>query len=255
MPPVGLAILIGAGPNTGTGIARVLCHPAHGNLAVALLARSQETLSNTKSNLSRTAPGSVVETFSSDTSPKSLTDAFAAIRSHKSFQGLKFRAAIYNVKHAEVKNFMTETHEEFVKSLETYVGGAMTFAQESLKLLFEHHGDKGLEEAEGQKKGTIIFTGTMGAMRCNARFASYGAGRAGVRQLSQSIGKEFSGKGVHVCHVIANGAIVDDSEGEDVRVGKKIKAESVGKTYLWLIDQEPDLFTSELDIRPALEKY
>ena len=131
----------------------------------------------------------------------------------------------------------------------------MAFAQESLKLLFEHHGEQGLVETKGKMKGTIIFTGTLGAMRSNARFASYGAGRAGVRQLSQSIGKEFSEKGVHVVHVIANGGIVDDNEGEDVIIGKKIKAESVGKTYLWLIGQEPDLWTSELDIRPALEKY
>jgi len=131
----------------------------------------------------------------------------------------------------------------------------MAFAQESLKLLFEHHGEQGLVETKGEMKGTIIFTGTLGAMRSNARFASYGAGRAGVRQLSQSIGKEFSEKGVHVVHVIANGGIVDDNEGEDVIIGKKIKAESVGKTYLWLIEQEPDLWTSELDIRPALEKY
>ncbi len=60
------------------------------------------------------------------------------------------------------------------------------------------------------------------------------------------MGKEFSEKGVHVCHVIANGVIVDDVEGE-----KKIRAESVGKPYLWLM---PDLWTSELDIRPAMEK-
>ena len=104
-------------------------------------------------------------------------------------------------------------------------------------------------------KRTIIFTGTLEAMRSNARFASDRAGRAGVRQLSQSIRKEFSEKGVHVVHVIANGGIVDDNESEDVIIGKKVKAESVGKTYLWLIGQEPDLWTSELDIGPALEKY
>ena len=232
-----------------------MSHPSHGNLALAILARSADTLNSTASNLARTAPGSVVETFPSDTSAKSLSDTFAAIRAHKSFHGLKLRAAIYNVKHAQVKNFMTETHNEFVDSLTTYVGGAMAFAQESLKLLFEHHGEQGLAETEGEKKGTIIFTGTLGAMRSNARFASYGAGRAGVRQLSQSLGKEFSEKGVHVVHVIANGGIVDDNDGENVTTGKKIKAESVGKTYLWLIGQQPDLWTSELDMRPALEKY
>lgn len=130
----------------------------------------------------------------------------------------------------------------------------MAFAQESLKLLFEHHGGATLGENGGEKKGTIIFTGTLGAMRSNVGFAAYGAGRAGVRQLAQSLGKEFSEKGVQVCHVIANGGIVDDVEREDMKVGKKIRAESVGKTYLWLIEQTPDFWTSELDIRPAMEK-
>ncbi|MCJ1250040.1 hypothetical protein MMC30_007266 [Trapelia coarctata] len=255
MPPSGLAILIGAGPNTGTGIARILSHPSHGNLAVALLARSQETLSTCAANLSKTAPGSTIETFPSDTSPTSLEKAFAAIRAHKSFSGLKLKAAIYNVKHSSKKPFMTETHSEFVSSLETYVGGAMAFSQEALKMLFEHHGEALLTENGGKKKGTIIFTGTLGAMRSNVGFAAYGAGRAGARQLAQSLGKEFSEKGVHVCHVIANGGIVDDAEGEDVKVGKMMRAESVGKTYLWLVEQTPDLWTSELDIRPAMEKY
>jgi len=150
---------------------------------------------------------------------------------------------------------MTETHAEFTQSLETYVGGAMAFAQEALKMMFEHHGEKGLAETGGEKKGTLIFTGTLGAIRSNSQYSAYGAGRAGVRQLSQSLGKEFSEKGVHVVHVIANGGIVDDSNGEDVKTGKKINAESVGRTYLWLINQTPDLWTSELDIRPALEKY
>lgn len=164
---------------------------------------------------------------------------------------------MFNVKHAAKKPFLSETHTEFTESLTVYVGGAMAFAQEALKMLFEHHGEAGLGESGGQKKGTLIFTGTLGAMRSNAQFASYGAGRAGVRQLAQSLGKEFSEKGVHVVHVIANGAITDDyeGEGEDVRVGKKIGAESVGRTYLWLIDQGVDLWTSELDIRPAMEKY
>jgi len=145
---------------------------------------------------------------------------------------LRLKAAIYNVKHSSKKPFMTETHAEFVSSLETYVGVAMAFSQEALELLFEHHGESLPTENGGEKKGTIIITGTLGAMRSNIGFAAYGAGRAGVRQLAQSLGKEYSEKGVHVVHVIANGGLVDDGEGEDVKVVKKIGAESVGKTYL-----------------------
>ncbi|PMD64897.1 NAD(P)-binding protein [Hyaloscypha bicolor E] len=253
MPPVGLAIIIGAGPNTGTGIARILSHPKHGNMAVALLARRQENLSNVASNLQKTSPGSVVETFATDTSPTNLKSTFQSIRSHNSFKDLKLKVAIYSVKHSSKKPFMNETYEEFTGSLEQYVGGAFTFSQEALKLFFEHHGEKPLSET-GEKKGTLIFTGTLGALRCSAEYAAYGAGRASVRQLAQTLAREMSAKGVHVVHTIANGAI-EDKDGEDQRIGKKMSADAVGKTYLWLSQQEPELWTHELDMRPAAEKF
>lgn len=53
---------------------------------------------------------------------------------------------------------------------------------------------------------------------------------------------------------IANGGIVD-ADNEDTRSGKKMSAEAVGKTYLYLHGQEPALWTHELDLRPAQEKF
>ena len=76
----------------------------------------------------------------------------------------------------------------------------MAFAQESINLFFEHHGRTPLAEG-GAHKGSIIFTGTLGALRTNPRFASYGGSRAAVRSLAQAIAKEYSGLGIHVAHV------------------------------------------------------
>jgi len=101
---------------------------------------------------------------------------------------------------------------------------------------------------------TLIFTGTLGALRCSAQCAAYGAGRASVRQLAQTLAREMSEKGVHVVHTIGNGAIVDE-DGEDQKVGKKMSADAVGETYLWLHSQKPCLWTHELDMRPACEKF
>ena len=75
---------------------------------------------------------------------------------------------------------------------------------------------------------------TLGALRANAEFASYGATRASVRQLAQALAREMSAKGVHVAHAIANGRIAD-VDNEDTKAGKTIAAEAVGKTYLWLV--------------------
>jgi NAD(P)-dependent dehydrogenase (short-subunit alcohol dehydrogenase family) len=100
----------------------------------------------------------------------------------------------------------------------------------------------------------LIFTGTLGALRCSAQFAAYGAGRASVRQLAQTLAREMSEKGVHVVHTIANGSIADDN-GDDQKRGKKMSADAVGETYLWLHEQKPCLWTHELDMRPACEKF
>ena len=34
-----------------------------------------------------------------------------------------------------------------------------------------------------------------------------------------------------------------------------MSADAVGKTYLWLAEQDPSIYTFELDIRPAQEKF
>jgi NAD(P)-dependent dehydrogenase (short-subunit alcohol dehydrogenase family) len=186
--------------------------------------------------------------------PTNIAYAFQEIRNHASFKDLKLKVAVYSIKHSSKKPFMSETYGDFTSSLETYVGGAFAFAQEALKMFFEHHGEASLSESGGHKKGTLIFTGTLGALRTNAEYGAYGAGRAGVRQLAQSLAREMSVKGIHVVHAIANGGIADE-EGEEQRVGKRMSADAVGRTYLWLAQQEPELWTHELDMRPAQEKF
>jgi NAD(P)-dependent dehydrogenase (short-subunit alcohol dehydrogenase family) len=152
MPPSGLAILIGAGPNTGTGIARALSSASQGNLAVALLARRPDSINASISKIREANSDAVLEAFPSDTSKASLEKAFDDIKAHQSFKGLKLKLAIYSIKHSSKKPFLEETREDFEESLEIYVGGAFTFAQESLKRLFEDHGEKGLADG-GEKKG------------------------------------------------------------------------------------------------------
>ena len=129
----------------------------------------------------------------------------------------------------------------------------MIFSQEVVKRLFADHGDKPLADG-GEKKGTLIFTGTLGAMRTNATFGSYGASRSGARSLAQALAKEYSPQGIHVVHTIVNGGVKDEN-GEAQKMGKVIGAEALGREYLHLSEQEPSLWTHELDMRPAQEKF
>jgi NAD(P)-dependent dehydrogenase (short-subunit alcohol dehydrogenase family) len=193
------------------------------------------------------------ETFPSDTNPSNLSKAFADIRSHSAFKDLKLRVAVYHIKNASRKPFLEETHADFMNSMETYVGGAMAFSQEVVKMLFAHHGEKALTDG-GEKKGTLILTGTLGAMRTNTNFAAYGGSRSAARSLAQALAKEYSPVGIQVVHTIVNGSVIDE-ESEATRSGKKISAEALGRNYLWLSEQEPTLWTHELDMRPAQEKF
>jgi NAD(P)-dependent dehydrogenase (short-subunit alcohol dehydrogenase family) len=255
MPPSGIAILLGAGPTTASGISRILASPAHGNLAVALLSRTGS--SDLASSLQKSSGGGILHAFKADTSAASLKKAFEEVKAHEAFKGLPLKVAIWNIKHSHRVPFEEETSERFEESLRVYVGGARNFAAECTKWMLSQ-GEPNKEGAPMEKKGTLIFTGTMGALRTNAQYAAYGAGRAGVRMLAQSLGREYSAKGVQVVHAIANGGITDSEEGADwdkVRAGTRIRAESVGKTYLWLSEQGCDLWVHELDMRPAAEKF
>lgn len=136
----------------GTGITRILSHPSHGNLAVALLARRSDSLKEVVSTVRETNPSALLETFPTDTSKDSLEKTFKEIQSHESFKDLKLKVAIYSIKHSSKKPFLEETREDFEDSLQTYVGGAFTFAQEALKRFFADHGEQGLADG-GEKKG------------------------------------------------------------------------------------------------------
>jgi NAD(P)-dependent dehydrogenase (short-subunit alcohol dehydrogenase family) len=140
----------------GTGIARVLSS-TQGNLAVALLARRPESLQSVIAKVREANPEAVLEAFPSDTSKASLEKAFADIKAHESFKDLKLKLAIYSIKHSSKKPFLEETRDDFEESLETYVGGAFTFAQESLKRFFADHGDKGLMDGAEKKGVSNIF--------------------------------------------------------------------------------------------------
>ncbi|ENH73286.1 hypothetical protein FOC1_g10008769 [Fusarium oxysporum f. sp. cubense race 1] len=242
MAPLGLAIIIGAGPTSGRGIARVLARQDGGNLAVAILARNADNLNSLRDSLRKETNGVLHSTFKD-------------IANHEDFKDLKLKLAIYHVKHASKKPFLEETPEEFNESMQVYTTGAVVFAQEALKLMYEQNGGQTLlADTNGAKKGTIIFTGTLGAMRTNTGYAAYGATRASARMVAQAIAKEHSKFGVQCVHAIANGRIMDE-DTEETRTGKHMRAEDVGQTYLWLSQQPSSLWVHELDLRPAQESF
>ena len=56
-------------------------------------------------------------------------------------------------------------------------------------------------------RGTILFTGASASLRGKEGFSAFASAKAGLRALAQSLAREMGPKGVHVAHVVVDGAI------------------------------------------------
>jgi NAD(P)-dependent dehydrogenase (short-subunit alcohol dehydrogenase family) len=111
-------------------------------------------------------------------------------------------------------------------------------------------------------RGSIFFTGASGSLRGMPGFAHFAATKAGLRMIAQSMAREFGPLGIHVAHVIVDGAI----DGERVRslfpgavehLGENgvLNTSAIAETYWRLHLQHPSAWTQEMDVRPFKEKF
>src|SRR5271166_739361 len=56
-------------------------------------------------------------------------------------------------------------------------------------------------------RGTILFTGATASVRGGAEFSAFAGAKHGLRALAQSLARELGPKGIHVAHVVIDGAI------------------------------------------------
>src|SRR5919206_219369 len=56
-------------------------------------------------------------------------------------------------------------------------------------------------------RGTILFTGATASVRGGSGYAAFAGGKHGLRALAQSMAREPGPQGVHVAHIVIDGAI------------------------------------------------
>ena len=111
-------------------------------------------------------------------------------------------------------------------------------------------------------RGSIFFTGATGSLRGMPGFAHFAASKAGLRMIAQSMAREFGPQGIHVAHVIVDGAI----NGERIRslfpgaveqLGENgmLEIKAIAETYWHLHLQHPSAWTQELVVRPFKERF
>jgi NAD(P)-dependent dehydrogenase (short-subunit alcohol dehydrogenase family) len=111
-------------------------------------------------------------------------------------------------------------------------------------------------------RGTVIFTGASASLRGKPGFAHFAAAKAGLRMIAQSMAREYGPLGIHVAHVVVDGAINGDrirnrmptlikERGDDGLLG----IDAITDTY-WLIHcQQRSAWTQEVDLRPFKEAF
>jgi len=117
---------------------------------------------------------------------------------------------------------------------------------------------------ERRGKGTLLVTSATAAMRGNAGQHSHAAAMAGRRMLCQTLNAEFAAKGIHVTHIVIDGAVdAPDTLGkmlgperyQALRRSKGLEKDGllvpaeIANTYFHLAHQHRSAWTHELDLR------
>ena len=111
-------------------------------------------------------------------------------------------------------------------------------------------------------RGTMIFTGATASLRGAANFAAFSGAKHALRALAQSMARELGPLGVHVAHVVVDGAI--DTEFIRTQFPERYALKSqdgilqpahIADSYWYLHEQPRDAWTFELDLRPYMERW
>ena len=111
-------------------------------------------------------------------------------------------------------------------------------------------------------RGTIVFTGATASLRGSAGFAAFAGAKHALRALAQSMARELGPEGIHVAHVVIDGAIDTAFIAQNFpeRYAQKasdgiLDPEAIAENYWQLHRQPRSAWTHELDLRPWSEKW
>jgi NAD(P)-dependent dehydrogenase (short-subunit alcohol dehydrogenase family) len=111
-------------------------------------------------------------------------------------------------------------------------------------------------------RGTVIFTGATASLRGGAGFSAFAGAKHALRALAKSMARELGPQGIHVAHVVIDGA-VDGAfiRGQypdwEARLAQDalLTPDHIAAEYVRLWRQPRNAWTHELDLRPWKETF
>jgi NAD(P)-dependent dehydrogenase (short-subunit alcohol dehydrogenase family) len=236
------AVIVGAGTGTGSEVSKLF---AREGFSVVLARRTSNALEPLVAEIEESG-GSALAVGADASDERQVSDLFdQAEQRFGPPRFVLFNAAGFLM--APVVDLESEQFAEMWRA--TSFGGFLVGREAARRML-----------PAGQ--GTILFTGATAAVKANANFSAFAAGKHGLRAAAQSMAKELGPKGIHVAHLIIDGIIdvprvhehmpeMASAKGEN----GLIDPESIAATMLWLHRQPKNAWTFELDLRPFKEAW
>src|ERR1700733_6622910 len=111
-------------------------------------------------------------------------------------------------------------------------------------------------------RGTVLFTGATASLRGGAGFSAFAGAKHALRALAQSLARELGPKGVHVAHLVIDGAIdgafirgLMPDAAEKLAREQILVPDEIARNYVWLHRQKRSAWTFEMDLRPWSENW
>ncbi len=240
----GVCLIIGAGDGLGGAIAKAFARDGH-PVCIARRARHLEQLDVLAGEIR--AQGSIAHTFGVDA--RTETDMIALFDDIEARIG-PLEVVVFNIG-ANVRFGLIETTARvFTKVWEMACFAGFLAGREAARVMVP------------RGRGSILFTGATASLRGREGFAAFAAAKAGLRAIAQSAARELAPLGIHVAHIVVDGAIdgvFTRSNRTDVQAllseDRILKPDQIATNYVWLHGQQRSAWTHELDLRPWTEHW
>lgn len=237
-----VALVVGAGDATGGAIARRF---ARGGYTVCATRRSLDKLQPLLERIR--AEGGQAHGFASDA--RKEEEVLALFEQVEREVGA-VEVFVFNIGANVPSSILEESARKYFKIWEMACFGGFLTAREAARRMVP------------RARGTILFTGATASLRGSANFAAFAGAKHALRALAQSMARELGPRGIHVAHVVVDGAIDTEFIRETFPERYALKAqdgivdpEHLAENY-WLLHNQPrDAWTHELDLRPWMEKF
>jgi NAD(P)-dependent dehydrogenase (short-subunit alcohol dehydrogenase family) len=239
-PPV--ALVVGAGDFIGAAIARRF---AAGGYTAAVGRRNADRLAPLVAEIE--SQGGRARALALDARDEEQVQAvFEAIERELG----PLEVVVFNVG-ANVSFGVTETSSRvFRKVWEMACYGGFLTGREAAKRMLP------------RRRGSIFFTGATASLRGGNGYGAFAAAKSGLRALAQSMARELGPEGIHVAHVVVDGAIdtpfIRDTFPERYKLKEQdgiLDPEAIAENYWRLHCQPRSAWTHELDLRPWMETW